>query len=58
MCCVQTSCTAWNWQAGSQNAYDGTVPGICQIVSGTKGAQDTLASGSGQPFIGGVVTRA
>lgn len=57
MLLLQSTCTAWNWQASGQNAYDGTAPGTCQLVSGTKGASDTAASGSGQPFIGGLLTR-
>lgn len=56
-CCAQSTCTAWNFQASGQPAYDGTPSGACQLVSGTKGTSDTLASGSGQPFIGGVLAK-
>lgn len=54
---LQTTCTAWNYQASGQTAYDGTPPGACQLVSGTQGASDTAASGTSQPFIGGLLTR-
>lgn len=56
-CLDSSTCTAWNFQASGQPAYDGTPSGACQLVSGTKGASDTLASGSGQPFIGGVLAK-
>ena len=54
---LQTTCTAWSYQASGQTAYDGTPPGACQLVSGTQGASDTAASGTSQPFIGGLLTR-
>ena len=54
---LQKTCSAFNFQSGSSAAYDGTPTGNCQLVSGTQGGSDTSASGSGQPFIGGLVTR-
>jgi hypothetical protein len=54
---TQATCTAWNYQASGQAAYDGTPSGACLLVSGTNGASDTSASGSGQPFIGGLLSK-
>ena len=54
---LQKTCSAFNFQSGSSAAYDGTPTGNCQLVSSTQGGSDTSASGSGQPFIGGLVTR-
>ena len=54
---AQKTCSAFNFQSGSSAAYDGTQSGNCQLVTGTQSSTDTSASGSSQPFIGGLVTR-
>ena len=56
-CAAQSTCTAWNYKASGQSAYDGTPPGTCQLMSGTRNASDTASSGTGQPFIGSLLAR-
>lgn len=56
-CLLQKTCTAFNYQSGSSAASDGTPAGTCQLVASTQSGTDTSASGTSQPFIGGLVTR-